>query len=147
MPCWVQAKILYRTRYRSWLKCVASFTHIPSGSRETQLLASVLHTTQRKHALSFVHPLYDCMPPYVWTLPYVYMPPYVFGYPPYIHNTKKACFVRLRGCLYPPYICTLPCMFGQPHMFKCPQMHVGHSNVWGIQRYGGIQSNGGHLNI
>ena len=39
--------------------------------------------------------------------------PHVFGCPLYIHNTKKACFVRLMGCPYAPYI-------WMPHMFGCP---------------------------
>ena len=68
--------------------------------------------------------------------------PHMCGCPLYIHNTKKACFVRLRGCpsalihfdapislhtsicldgpLYvwmPPMP---PCMFGHPQMFGCP---------------------------
>ena len=71
-------------------------------------------------------------------------PPYVWM-PPCIHNTKKACFVRLRGCPYapyiwdapicldaslyvgmPPYVWMAPCIFGCPHMppsmFGCPCM-------------------------
>ena len=48
----ITANILYRTRYHSWLKSVVSFKHMLSGSCETQLLATVLHTTQRKYVLS-----------------------------------------------------------------------------------------------
>ena len=71
------------------------------------------------------------------------------GCPLYIHNTKKACFVRLRGCPYAPihsdshmfdapYVWMPlmfgwlpvsldaphmpPCMFGHPHTFWCPPM-------------------------
>ena len=56
----------------------------------------------------------------------------MFGFPLYIHNTKKACFVRLRGCIYVPIqldapICSdAPCMFDAPHVwmahciFGCP---------------------------
>ena len=70
--------------------------------------------------------------------------PHMFGCPLYIHNTKKGCFVRLRGCPYapihlgdpicldapyvqmplmfgwilyiwtPPYVCIPACMFGVP---------------------------------
>ena len=82
--------------------------------------------------------------PYVWMLPvcldapcmlghplYVRM---MFGCPLYIHNTKKACFVRLRRCPYAPYIWMPPLhkqykesMLCQtkgvsicPHLFGCP---------------------------
>ena len=108
---------------------------MPFGSYETQLLAPVLYTTHRKHALSdlrgvcmphtFVHPLYVWMPPYLDT-PHMFAFPHVLGNPLYIHNTKKTCFVRLRECLYipihldaPPFFDTpigldAPCMFGHP---------------------------------
>ena len=43
----------------------------------------------------FGHPPYVCKPLYVLMM---------FGCPLYIHNTKKACFIRLRGCPYPSYI-------------------------------------------
>ena len=56
--------------------------------------------------------------------------PHMFGCPLYIHNTKKACFVRLRGCPYASIyldapICLNaphmpPCMFGCPCMLGCP---------------------------
>ena len=39
--------------------------------------------------------------------------PHMFGCPLYMHNTKKACFVRLRGCPYAPHI-------WMPQMFGCP---------------------------
>ena len=66
----------------------------------------------------------------------------------YIHNTKKGCFVRLRGCPYAPhtlgcphmfgcplYVWMAPCMFGCPHMFEllhmfgCP-ICLGFPFVW-----------------
>ena len=72
-------------------------------------------------------PLYVWMPTCldVWTplvcLDNVWMPPY-------IHNTKKACFVTLRECPYGPIHLDAPCMFGcpscldTPHMVGCPHM-------------------------
>ena len=38
----------------------------------------------------------------------------MFGCPLYIHNTKKACFVKLRGCPYAPIHLDAPCMFECP---------------------------------
>ena len=84
-------------------------------------------------------PIYLIVPLYVWMM---------FRCPLYIHNTNKACFVRLRGVHMPPYVwippyfnapfvwCSLyvwmshmfgcphmlPCMFGQPNMIGCPCM-------------------------
>ena len=83
------------------------------------------------------------MPPYAWT------PPCLNAHiclddvwmPLYIHNTKKACFVRLRVsicphifggrpvCLDAPYVWMHPCMFGCPHMFGCP-LYVWMPHVW-----------------
>ena len=105
-------KILYRIRYCSWLKSVASFTHMPSG------WDSVTGTSGTQ-------------------------------------NTKKPCFVRLRGCLYALhfetpmlldtslYVWTTPicldvpaCMSGSlhvwtlPHMFGHPLYVWMHQNVW-----------------
>ena len=57
---------------------------------------------------------------YVWIM---------FGCPPYIHNTKKACFVTLRECPYAPYIWMPPVCLDAPClntllyvwvMFGCP---------------------------
>ena len=48
--------------------------------------------------------------------------PHIFGFPLYIHNTKKACFVRLRGCPYAPYI-------WMPHIFECP-LYVGMPHMF-----------------
>ena len=136
----VLAKILYRARHHSWLKCVDSFTHMPSGSHETQLLVLVLHTTQRKHALSdlggvcmtpyICTPLYVWMPPYVWTTPYVGMPPVHTQ-----HKESMLCqtkgvslcphtFVHYPTCLDPP------CMFGCPHILDIPHM-FGHPHMFG----------------
>ena len=62
---------------------------------------------------TFGHPMY------VWMM---------FGYTPYIHNTKKACFVILRECPYIPIHLDAPCMFqctsclDTPHMFECPHI-------------------------
>ena len=106
------------------------------------------------------HP-YVWMPPeYVWSLPYVWMPPYVwkmFGYLLYIYNTKKACFVRLRGCPYAPihldapicldapYVWTplicldVPHTFGCHHTFGSIQTYSGAAkHMENIQTYGGI---------
>ena len=101
--------------------------------------------------------------PHVWMAPCIFgcphMPPCMFGHPLfgcplcldavwmslYIHNTRKACFVRLRGVHMPPYIwmppvhkhhkesmlcqtkgcpyapihLDAPCMFRFCHMFGC----------------------------
>ena len=55
--------------------------------------------------------------PHVWTPPHMFgCPLYVlmmFGCPLYIHNTKKACFVRVRGCPCAPIHLDAP-MFGCP---------------------------------
>ena len=84
--------------------------------------------------------------------PHIFVCPHMFGCPLYIHNTRKACFVRLRGCLYAPYICTPPCMFGHPHMFRCPQMYGGIQRHGSIQTYGASKGMGasihmGHPNV
>ena len=58
-----------------------------------------------------MHPLYVWMPTCldVWTPPIcvdnVWMPPY-------IHNTKKACFVTQREDPYAPIHLDAPCIFG-----------------------------------
>ena len=86
--------------------------------------APYTYTTQRKDALSD------------WGG--VHMS-HTFGCPLYIHNAKKACFVRLRGCPYapihlyapicldappvcwvPPYVWMAVCMFGCPYLFGHP---------------------------
>ena len=67
-----------------------------------------------------VCPQYICTPPCLDTL-------HMCGCPLYIHNTKKACFVRLRWCPYTPIhldasICwDAPCMFGcHPYVWTPP---------------------------
>ena len=71
----------------------------------------------------------------------------MFGCPLYIHNTNKACFVRLRGSPYAPIhldapICLdAPCMFGWPHMFEHPHICLdascmfGHPHMFGYSPY------------
>ena len=67
-------------------------------------------------------PPYILMPPVCLDAPHVWMTPclntllYVrvmFGCPLYIHNTKKACFVTLKGA-------HMPHTFGCSHMFGWP---------------------------
>ena len=67
------------------------------------------------------------MPPYVWMM---------YGCPQYIHNTKKACSVRLRGCPYAPInlnapvhkqhkasmLCQIKGVSICPHTFGCSHM-------------------------
>ena len=76
--------------------------------------------------------------PYVWTpLTYVWMTLCMFWWcldVLYIHNTKKACFVRLRGVHMSPYI-WMPHMFGCTYcMFWCPHM-FGHHPHFGCPFY------------
>ena len=42
--------------------------------------------------------------------------------PLYLHNTKKACFVRLRGCPYAPIHLDAPYSWMHPCVFECPHM-------------------------
>ena len=44
----------------------------------------------------------------------------MFGCPLYIHNTKRACFVRLRGVHMPQYIWMCPMCLDAPCLFGCP---------------------------
>ena len=100
---------------------------MPSGSCETQLLAPVLHTTQRKHALSDLGGV---------CIPHTFVNPHMFGHPPYVwmppvHTQyKESIHFRLRGCLYAPIHLYALCMFkclpicldapiclDSPHMF------------------------------
>ena len=46
--------------------------------------------------------------------------PNMFGCLLYIHNTRKAYFVRQRGCPYAPYIRMPPYVWMTPCMFGCP---------------------------
>ena len=102
--------------------------------------------------------------------------PHMFGYPlyvwtplcldapcvcledvwmPTVHiNTKKACFVRLRGCPYAPYTFGCPHMFGHPNIFG-HYLYVWMSLIpldapyfWGESKHtGGSQTYGEHQNI
>ena len=90
--------------------------------------------------------------PYVWMPPYgcldtphVWMPPYVwkiFGCLLYIYNTKKACFVRLRGCPYvpyiwmPPYVWILLCIFGHPYVWMPSEYVCTLPYVWTPPMFG-----------
>ena len=66
--------------------------------------------------------------------------PYMFGFPLYIHNTKKACFFRLRGCTYALFTLMPPvCLDAN----KC----MGHPKVWGYVNIGGVRMYWGHPNI
>ena len=71
------------------------------------------------------------------TLTYVWMTLCMFGWcldVPYIDNTKKTCFVRLRGVHMSPYI-WMPHMFGCTYcMFWCPHM-FGHHPHFGCPFY------------
>ena len=96
---------------------------------------------------------------YVWKM---------FGCLLYIYNTKKACFVRLRGCPYAlhtfgcPHIFGCPCMFGHPPyvwtsltpldvpIHLVASKHTGGPNMWGSSNHiegcpniGGTQTYGG----
>ena len=69
--------------------------------------------------------------------------PHMLGCPLYINNTKKACFVRLRGCPYAPIhldalIClnTLfmlgwPICLGAPWMFGWPPVYLDALHMFG----------------
>ena len=56
---------------------------------------------------------------YIWTPLYVWI---MFGCPPYIHNTKKACFVTLRECPYAPIYLDAPLYVWMCLMFGCPHL-------------------------
>ena len=117
------------------------------------------------------NPLYVWMPPVCLCAPICLDIPCMFGHSHmfgcphvniwkilgcllYIYNTKKACFVRLRGCPYAPY--TFEC----PHMFGCLLLYfdlpicldtthmVGcSSHLWMPHTFGGIQTYRGQPNI
>ena len=88
-----------------------------------------------------MHHTFDCPicldVPMFWCLPYVWMPPYVwkiFGCPLYIHNTKKACFVTLRGVHMPhTYVWMAPCMF-ECHQVWTPPVCLDAPHVYTAQR-------------
>ena len=96
-------------------------------------------------------PLYVWMPPMfghpsVWSdAPTCLDNPYMdvlhmFGCPLYIHNTKKACFVRLRGCPYAPYI------WMPPHVWM-PPVCLDATNCIGASKHGSVQTYRRHPNI
>ena len=143
-------KILYRTRYLSRLKSVASFRHMPSGSRETQLLAPVLHTTQSKHALldlggvcipqTFLTPymlghphMFGCSL-YVWTPPHLDVPACMFGFPTCLDTT------HMFG--HPLYVWTSPICSDVPKPMGISK-HMGASKTY----RGNVQIYGEHPNI
>ena len=115
----------------------------------------------------FGHPNVWMPPEYMWTLSYVWMLPYVwemFGCLLYIYNTKKACFVRLRGCPYAPhtfgyphvwmslYVWSPPCLdvphtFGYHHTFGSFQTYRGQPNIWRASKHKGGCPNMGHPTI
>ena len=81
----------------------------------------------------FRHPLFGCLLCLddVWMALYIHntkkacfvrlgvsICPHTFGCPMYINNTNKACFVRLRG-VNMPHTFGCPCMFRCCHMFGC----------------------------
>ena len=88
-------------------------------------------------------------PMYVWKM---------FGCLLYIYNTKKACFVILRGCPYAPYI-WMPCMFGHPPyvwmslipldatIHLAASKHMGGSQTNGHPNIQGVSKHRGHPNI
>ena len=46
--------------------------------------------------------------------------PHTFGCPLYLNNTKKACFVRLRGCPYAPIHLDAPCLDAPLYVWMPP---------------------------
>ena len=49
----------------------------------------------------------------------IVVPP-MFGCPLYIHNIKKTCFVRVKGCPYAPYIWMPPYVWMPPICWDAP---------------------------
>ena len=56
--------------------------------------------------------------------------PHMSGCPLYVHSTKKACFVRLRGCPYGPYIWMPPYIWVPPVYWDAPICLDGPLYVW-----------------
>ena len=62
----------------------------------------------------------------IWKCPHIQRAskqgvPHMFGFPLYIHNTKKACFVRLRRCPYAPISLDTPiCLNGPLYAWMPP---------------------------
>ena len=76
--------------------------------------------------------------PHVW-MPSICLDAYIFGHPPclmtlyvtppcldapYTHNTKKACFARLRGCPYAHIHLDAP-MFGNSQTYEGIKIYWG----------------------
>ena len=97
-----------------------------------KLLVAKLASRDRKACRNapcmFGHPhMFGC-PTYVWMPPCLDTPhvhldaPVCFDdvwMPLYIHNTKKACFVRLKGCPHAPIHLDSPICLDAPCMFGC----------------------------
>ena len=102
-----------------------------------------------QHLNMFGCPSYVWMPPYVWiacilrgvlmSSIHLYTPIcldtlHMFGWPLYIHNTNKACFVRLRGCPYTPIYLDAPRCLDTPHMCSTAGSTF-HSHMFGHPLY------------
>ena len=61
--------------------------------------------------------------------------PHTFGCPLYLNNTKKTCFVQLKGCPYAPIHLYAPCMFRCCHMFGCTPYMFGCLHMFGHPIY------------
>ena len=80
-----------------------------------------------------------------------------FSYIENIYNTKKVCFIRLRGCPYAPIhldapVClNTPICLDVPRTFGCQHTIWQHPNIqWGSQTYGGypnIQGVSKHVGV
>ena len=123
-----------------------------------QLLSPVLHTTQRKHALSDLGGV--CMPPYICKPLYVWMPPicldtphifvclHMFGCSLTYTTQRKHALSDLGGVCMPPYICKPlyvwmpPICLDTPHIFVCLHM-FGCSLTYTTQRKHALSDLGG----
>ena len=147
-----------------------------SGSCETQLLAPVLHTTQRKHALSdlggvfyapihlytpgmFGHPLYVWMPLVCLETPICLYAPHML---PVHTQHKESMICQTKGVCMPQYICAPPCMLGYlscvwmlPYVWMLTCMFGHPMYVWkppyawtgGIQTYRAVSKHTGGIQI
>ena len=66
--------------------------------------------------------------------------PYMFGCPLYIHNTKKTCFVRIKGCPYAPIHLDAPYVWLPPICLDAAKCMVASKGMRDIQIYGGVQT-------
>ena len=79
-------------------------------------------------------------PPHVWTPPVCLDVLHIFGCSLYIHNTEKACFVRLRGCPYAPIHLDAP-HAGCPPVCLDATYCMGASKHMEVSKHtGGIQT-------